>query len=424
LNSLLNKTMNVYKFGGASVQDANGVKNLVEIIKAEEVQRLVLVVSAMGKTTRALEKVVDLYMSESSEVYEQVHSIFDYHSTVCVELFENKSHPVFSEINILEEELITFIRMNKSPKRAFIYDQIIYFGEMLSSIIISSYMAHVGVANNWIDVRDVIKTDSNYRDANVNWSLTIVNAKEEIDTTKVNVTQGFIGSDENNFTTSLGLEGSDYSAAILAYCINAQSVTVWKDVDGVLNADPRYFNKTTLLNRISFREAIEMSFYGATVIHPKTIQPLQHKEIPLHVRNFTDVDKKGTVITKGAVMEPIIPCYIIKKNQIILSISALDFSFIVEENMSEVLALIAKYKMKVNLMQNSAISFTLLIEDKFNSLDKLLSSLKSKYRLKYNINVDLYTIRHYNDESIKMLEEGMTVLLKQFSRETAQYIVK
>ena len=416
--------MNVYKFGGASVKDAEGVRNLVEIIKTENIKKLVLVVSAMDKTTRALEKLVDLYMMESPDVYNQVNLIFDYHSDICSDLFENKSHEMFSIITSLKDEIITFIKLNKSPKRAFIYDQIIYFGEMLSSNIISSYMSHVGISNDWVDVRDVIKTDSNYRDAKIDWTSTLSNAKEVINKNRINITQGFIGSDDNNFTTSLGLEGSDYSAAILAYCVNAQKVTVWKDVEGVLNADPRYFEKTTLLNHISFREAIELSYFGATVIHPKTIQPLQHKEIPLYVRNFNNVNLKGTVITKGAVMEPLIPCYIIKKNQIFLSISALDFSFIVEENISEIFALVAKYKLNVNLMQNSAISFTLSIEDKFNNFDIFLDSLKSKYRLKYNTGVDLYTIRHYTDESIRSFEKGKEILLKQFSRETAQYIVK
>lgn len=416
--------MNVYKFGGASVKDAVAVRNLVEILKTEKAKELVLVVSAMDKTTRELEKLVDLYMSDSSEINNQVNFIFDYHYSICSNLFTHKTHDVFVKLSSLKEELITFIRLNKSPKRAFVYDQIIYFGEMLSSNIISSYMNYVGINNNWLDVRSVIKTNSNYRDATVDWTLTLANSKKNINTNEISVTQGFIGSDENNFTTSLGLEGSDYSAAILAYCVNAQSVTVWKDVDGILNADPRHFEETILLNHISFREAIELSYFGATVIHPKTIQPLQHKEIPLYVRNFNEVGIKGTVITKGATMEPLIPCYIIKKNQIFLSISALDFSFIVEENVSEIFALVADHRLKVSLMQNSAISFTLSIEDKFNSFDDFLSSLKSKYRLKYNSNVDLYTIRHYNDESISKFEEGKTILLKQFSRETAQFIVK
>jgi aspartate kinase len=295
---------------------------------------------------------------------------------------------------------------------------------MLSSTIVSSYLNFSGVKNSWLDIRSIIKTDSNYRDANVDWRQTLINAKEIIGKGQIYTTQGFIGSDDNNFTTSLGLEGSDYSAAILAYCVNAKSVTVWKDVDGILNADPRQFEQTTLLNHISFREAIELSYFGASVIHPKTIQPLQHKEIPLYVKSFINNHLQGTVITKGAVMEPLIPCYIVKKNQIFISISALDFSFIVEENISEIFALIAKYKLKVSLMQNSAISFTLSIEDKFGKFDNFLSELKSKYRIKYNIGVELYTIRHYTNDSLNSFESDKTILLKQFSRETAQYIVK
>lgn len=416
--------MNVYKFGGASVKDAEGVKNIVEILNNEKTKKLVLVVSAMGKTTRSLELLVDLYMNKSSEINNQLDSVFDYHVDICVGLFSNRSHHIFSTISNLKENLQNFLKTNKSPKRAFVYDQIICYGEMLSSNIISSYLDFSGIENNWIDARSVIKTNNQYRDASVDWTLTITNVKESINNNGINITQGFIASDENNFTTTLGLEGSDYSAAIFAYCINAQKVTVWKDVVGILNADPRHFSDTTLLNHISFREAIELSYFGATVIHPKTIQPLQHKEIPLYVRSFNNLDLKGTVITKGAIMEPLIPCYIIKKNQIFLSISALDFSFIVEENVSEIFALISEYRLKVNLMQNSAISFTLSIEDKFNTFDYFLSRLKSRYRLKYNIGVDLYTIRHYNNKSINDFEKGKNILLRQFSRETAQFIIK
>lgn len=416
--------MKVYKFGGASIKDAQGVKGLVEIIKKENPDKLVLVVSAMAKTTRALEKVVDLYMTNSSNTIDHVNKIFDYHTSICINLFENPNYSVFRKVFVLKNELLTFIKLNKSPKRPFIYDQIIYFGEMLSSLIVSSYMDFEGITCTLVDVRSVIKTNANYRDAKVEWNLTLENSKQIFKNNGIYITQGFIGSDENNFTTSLGLEGSDYSAAILAYGVNAKSVTVWKDVDGILNADPRQFDNTTLLNHISFREAIELSYFGATVIHPKTIQPLQHKEIPLYVKSFINYEEKGTVITKGAVMEPLIPCYIIKKDQIFLSISALDFSFIVEENISEIFMLIAQYRLKVNLMQNSAISFTLAIEDKFNSFDNFLTELKSKYRLKYNTGVDLYTIRHYTDQSIKTFESDKDILLKQFSRETAQYIIK
>ncbi|MEN8137608.1 MAG: aspartate kinase [Bacteroidota bacterium] len=414
--------MKVYKFGGASVKDSEGVINLSEIIRNEN--NLIVVVSAMGKTTKALEKVVELYISKSEDTNNHIHSIFQYHTSICHNLFDTENHPVFNTIKSLENELYTFLEHNKSPKKSFIYDQIVYLGEMLSSSIISNYLNHIGITNSWRDTRNIIKTDSSYRDAKVDWKTTLVKSKEEISSNTITITQGFIASDENNFTTTLGLEGSDYSAAILAYCMNANSVTVWKDVDGILNADPRYFESTTLLKHISFREAIELSYYGASVIHPKTIQPLQHKEIPLFVKSFFDSKSDGTIITKGAPMEPMTPCYIIKQNQILLSISALDFSFIVEENISEIFALISEYRLKINLIQNSAISFTLSVEDPFSKFDLFLSSLKSKYRLKYNTGVKLYTIRHYNDDSLLKFEEGKTILMKQFSRETAQYIIK
>jgi len=416
--------MKIYKFGGASVMDSEGVKNLVRIIESENTNSISIVVSAMGKTTKALGKVAESYLQKSIETKDAIDNIFQFHRSICFNLFENKSHKIFQKINNLERELHNFIDINKSHKKAFVYDQIVPFGEMLSSTIISEFMKTAGISNLLIDARSIIKTDSNYREAKVDWKATLINAKNIIDIDKITITQGFIGSDDNNFSTSLGLEGSDYSAAIIAYCLNAESVTVWKDVEGILNADPRYFENTTLLNQISFREAIELSYYGATVIHPKTIQPLQHKEIPLYVKNFTKSNNLGTIITKGATMEPLTPCYIIKKNQIFISISALDFSFIVEENMSEIFALISKHKLKVNLIQNSAISFTLTIEDKFNTIDQFLNSLRSKYRVKYNIGVNLYTIRHYNENSLQGFEKGKIILLKQFSRETAQYIIK
>ena len=415
--------MQVFKFGGASVKDANEIKNLVEIIKNSE-KELVVVVSAISKTTRSLEKIVDLYLTNSVETNTLIDVVFDSHKSICHNLFESVSDPVFLKIDSTKAELMMFVNHNKSPNRDFVYDQIIGFGELLSTIIISSYLNYVGVDNLFLDIRTAIKTDDNYRNANVDWRQTQAKVKELVKKNSLVITQGFIGSDDNNFTTSLGLEGSDYSAAILAYCLNAESVTVWKDVSGILNADPRFFKNTTLLNHISFKEAIELSYYGASVIHPKTIQPLQHKEIPLYVKGFKDENPVGTVINKGVAMDPLIPCFIIKNEQILLSISALDFSFIVEENISEIFGLISKFKLNVNLIQNSAISFTISLEDNYSNIDKLLNSLKSRYKLKYNTDVKLYTIRHYTDKNIIDFEQGKDVLLKQFSRGTAQFIVR
>jgi aspartate kinase len=285
-------------------------------------------------------------------------------------------------------------------------------------------MTLMGIETNWIDVRNFIKTDSNYRDANVDWDRTQKNISKKIQQKTLNITQGFLGSDENNFTTTLGREGSDYTAAIFAYCLNAESVTIWKDVPGVMNADPRYFENTTLLNQISYREAIELAFYGATVIHPKTLQPLQKKEIPLFVKSFINPNLPGTSVAKGADLSPNLPCFIVKKGQLLISLSSIDFSFIMEENISEIFAMLHQYKMKVSLIQNSAISFSVCIEDKFGNFNALKNTLSKKFKVSYNENVSLYTIRHFDEKAAKMVEKNKIVLLKQVSRETMQLVTK
>jgi aspartate kinase len=275
-----------------------------------------------------------------------------------------------------------------------------------------------------LDVRHFIKTDDNYRDATVNWDDTQKKVTEGIDKSKLNITQGFIGSDENNFTTTLGREGSDYSAAILAFCLNATEVTIWKDVPGVLNADPRYFENARLLNNISDREAIELAFYGASVIHPKTLQPLQRKEIPLHVKSFIHPKDPGTTVGKGVGIEPEVPCFIVKKNQVLMKLSSLDFSFIVEDSISELFKLLHDHRMKVDLIQNSAISFSVCLDNKFGKLQELLDLLKSRFKVVYHEDVSLYTIRHFDAESIASLQNGKEILLEQRGIETVQLVVK
>ncbi len=297
-------------------------------------------------------------------------------------------------------------------------------GEIISTTILSHYMNFRGIDTQWIDVRNYIKTNNNYRDAEVDWELTQNNISKNIKTKSLNITQGFLGSDENNFTTTLGREGSDYTAAIFAYCLNAESVTIWKDVPGVMNADPRYFENASLLNQISYREAIELAFYGATVIHPKTLQPLQKKEIPLHVKSFINPLLKGTVVSKGATLEPFMPCFIVKRDQLLISLSSIDFSFIMEENISEIFGLFHEFKIKVNLIQNSAISFSVCVEDKFGNFKDLLAILSKKFKVGYNENVTLYTIRHFNDAAAQTVSEGKTVLLKQLGTETMQIVTK
>lgn len=416
--------MKVFKFGGASVKDADGVRNLVKVLKTTGHNNVLIVVSAMGKTTNALELVLKNYFENPKELQSSIQEIQKFHNSILLELFENDRHQIFSKVRSLFEELKGFLSRNKSPDYNFVYDQVIGYGELLSTTIISAYLNEIGLKNNWLDVREFIKTDNYYRRANVNWDLTNEKIKNNVDTGILNITQGFLGSDPNNFTTSLGREGSDYTAAIFAYCLNAESVTIWKDVEGVLNADPRYFENAQLLHKISYREAIELAFYGASVIHPKTLQPLQGKEIPLYVRSFLSPEGAGTRVGKGIALEPSIPCFIVKKNQVLISLSSLDFSYIVEENISEIFSLLHLYKTKVDVIQNSAISFSVCIDDNYKNLEKLVQHLRAKFKVDYIENVSLYTIRHFNDAAIKQLEKDKTVLLKQLTKETVQVVTE
>jgi aspartate kinase len=416
--------MRVYKFGGASVKDAEGVKNLATVLKTTGYDNTLVVVSAMGKTTNAIELVIKNYFEKNAELQSSIHDVIKYHNEILLNLFENERHDVFNAVKALFDELSIFFKSNKSPDYNYVYDQTIGFGELISTTIISYYLNTIGIKNNWIDVREFIKTDNYYRRSNVNWEQTQERIASNFNTSILNVTQGFLGSDANNFTTTLGREGSDYTAAIFAYCLNADSVTIWKDVPGVLNADPRYFENSQLLNQISYTEAIELAFYGASVIHPKTLQPLQRKEIPLYVKSFLNPKADGTCVSKGNTLEPQIPCFIVKKNQILISLSSLDFSYIVEENISEIFSLLHLYKMKVDVIQNSAISFSVCIDNLYNNLDKLLQHLKAKFKVTCHDNVCLYTIRHYNDTAINELEKDKTVLLKQLTQGTVQIVTK
>ena len=416
--------MRVYKFGGASVKDAEGVKNLASVLKTTGYDKTLVVVSAMGKTTNRMELVIKNYFENKAELQSSIYEVIKCHNDILIDLFENKRHQVFTDVKLLFDELNLFFKSNKSPDYNFVYDQTIGFGELISTTIISHYLNEIGLKNNWIDVRDYIKTDAYYRRANVNWEVTQDRISSNLDVSILNITQGFLSSDANNFTTTLGREGSDYTAAIFAYCLNANSVTIWKDVPGVLNADPRYFENTQLLNQISYREAIELAFYGASVIHPKTLQPLQQKEIPLYVKSFLNPIENGTCVSKGKALDPEIPCFIVKKNQILISLSSLDFSYIMEENISEIFSLLHLYKMKVDVIQNSAISFSVCIDNLYDNLEKLLQHLRAKFKVTCNDNVSLYTIRHYNDVAIKELEKDKTVLLKQLTQGTVQLVTK
>ncbi|MDP5092526.1 MAG: aspartate kinase [Polaribacter sp.] len=415
--------MKIFKFGGASVKDAEGVKNVAKIIQSEGNSDTLVVISAMGKITNAFEEVVDAYYQKSDELPIKLNFIEEYHKNIMNALFD-KGDAVYQEIDILFGELGWFLARNTSQRYNYVYDQIICFGELLSTKIVSAYIAKLGIKNTWFDVRNFIKTDSNYRDAKVDWKLTEDIITKKVDTSQLNITQGFLAGNDTENTTTLGREGSDYTAGIFAYCLNAESVTIWKDVEGVLNADPRVFEETTLLSQISYEEAIEMAFYGASVIHPKTLQPLQKKEIPLLVRSFINPKEPGTRVSKGALLEPYIPCFIVKKNQILVSISALDFSFMVENNISFIFQKLHEYQLKVNLIQNSAISFSVCVDNKFNKFDDFFQDLKNEFKMEVQKEVDLFTVRHFDDKAIKTIEEKGASLLTQVNKETLQMVVK
>ena len=414
--------MKIFKFGGASVKDSESIKNVTLILQSEGTENTLVVISAMGKMTNAFEEVIDAYYANKEDLSQQLSLIEHFHKTIINDLFD-KGDSIYEEIDILLGELSWFLARNTSRRYNYVYDQIICFGELLSTKIVSAYLLKIGILNTWFDVRNFIKTDSNYRDAKVDWELTKEIISNKLDASKLNITQGFIAANDTENTTTLGREGSDYTAGIFAYCLDADSVTIWKDVPGVLNADPRVFLETTLLAQISYEEAIEMAFYGASVIHPKTLQPLERKEIPLLVRSFINLEETGTRVTKGARLVPYTPCFIVKKNQILVSISALDFSFMVENNISYIFQKLHEYQLKVNLIQNSAISFSVCIDNKFNMFDAFYDELKSQFKIDVQKGVDLYTIRHFDEKAILDIEAKGKSLLTQVNKETSQIVV-
>ena len=410
--------MKVFKFGGASVKDANAVKNVAQIVKKETDNNLIVVVSAMGKITNLLETLIDAYWKGTSTdaIFNEFKS---FHTSILNDLFKTRALSSFDNINTLFYNLEQKLQTRKSDNFHFEYDQIICFGELLSTSIISEYID----SSQWLDARNIIKTSHKWREAKVDWEKTSSEFKNKVDftTKKVLITQGFIGGTDEGLTTSLGREGSDFSAAIFAYAGNAESVTIWKDVPGMLNADPRIFNGTVLLKQISFKEAIELAYYGASVIHPKTIQPLKNKEIPLYIRSFINPEQPGTTIQSSMAYDSNVPSYIFKKDQILLSLLPKDFSFIIEDNLKEIFSTLSDLNIRVNLMQNSAVSFSFLM-DNTHHLDELLSKFNSEYMVKYNKGVELLTIRHYNEGTIERLVGEKTIILEQKTRQTARLV--
>ena len=401
------------------MKDADSVKNVLRVLSIQGFERCLIVVSAMGKTTNALERVVEFYFNKS-DYQQEIAKIKEEHIQISNGLFY-ENHHVFSEIKLFFDDIESFLRRNKSPNYNFVYDQVVTCGEMISSKILSVYLSDNEMGNQWLDARDFIKTDTNYREGVVNWEDTEKNISQ-LDKAKTYVTQGFIGSDENNFTVSLGREGSDYSAAIFAYCLDAKDMTIWKDVPGVMTGDPRKFENVELLSNISYEEAIEMAYYGASVIHPKTLQPLKQKSIPFFVKSFINPEKAGTKIgisTENQLLES----YILKENQVLMRIATRDFSFIAEDHISFIFRELAKKNIKVSLMQNSAISLALCLEDKFNNIDELETELEQDFNTEIVKNVSLFTIRNARLENLDKLYEGKNVLLEQITKTTVQMII-
>lgn len=421
--------MKVFKFGGASVKNAGAVKNVVEILKRYPDQQIMVVVSAMGKTTNALEELTRLYHERNKGWKEVLENIRRFHFEIVAGLFQDTSL-VNQELGAWFDALEKLLEKRPSKNYDYEYGRIVPFGELFSTCIVNCYLNENQIPSRWFDARNVIRTNASYRDGKVDWKLTESMIKEEVlphfqDTAneKIGLTQGFISSTTKNRTTTLGREGSDYTAALFAYFLNAEEVIIWKDVPGLLNADPKYFPEARKLDSISYRDAIELAYYGASIIHPKTIKPLQNKEIPLRIKSFIAPGDEGSVICGNIQSDTRIPCYLFKTNQLLISISPKDFSFIAEENLYAIFGIFARYHVKINLMQNSAISFSVCTDNDPKNVQAVIKSLQRKFNVRYNQNLELITIRNYNQETIAKVVRGRKIILEQKSRLTAQIIV-
>lgn len=417
--------MRVFKFGGASVNSTAAVRNMAAIVKDYGQRPLVVVVSAMGKTTNRLEQLVP-GVRPQSEHPALLEQLYNYHIQIIRELFPNPQDAVYGDFERLFAQLRTQTAQQPTDYN-FDYDQTVCFGELISTTIISRYLESMGLKNKWVDVRKVVRTDSHYREGIVDFDQTQALAQQWFvpqDDNEMFVTQGFIAGTSDGHTTTLGREGSDYSAAILSYCLDAESMTIWKDVPGFLNADPKYFHDTVKVEQIPYNEAIELAYYGASVIHPKTVKPIQNKNIELHIKSFLSPQDEGSVIGPYDTIKPLTPLYIFKNNQILLSVLPKDFSFIAEDNLQTIFAALAALNIRVNLMQNSALSFSICIDDNEILLEKLQQCLSSQFRLRYNRGLQLVTIRYYTQQIIDRIVAGRPILLQQRSRSTTQLVVK
>ena len=418
--------MKVFKFGGASVKDASGVRNLGSIVQQYS-DDLVIVVSAMGKTTNALEVITRNYFNGNKDQFSlNIQALKQYHLGIIKNLFGALSQDLEKWVQNDFEQLELRMEHLPSLDYDFEYDQIVSLGEILSTKIISAYLNHIGIENRWKDIRNGLRTDPTWREGNIDWELSsgLILSKFDFSETRIFVTQGFIGATVTDQTTTLGREGSDYTAAVLANILNAQSVTIWKDVPGIMNADPHKFEVTQKLAMLSYREAVEMTYYGAKVIHPKTMKPLVEKDIPLYVRSFIDPLEEGSVICRIDHVMTYVPVFISKENLILITISPLDFSFIAEESISKIYKLFAQYRIKVDLVQQSAMNFSVAIDQPERGFERLIADLKRKFVVHYNEGLELLTIRYYNEEVIHQMTGKRTVFVAQRTRTTARFLMK
>ncbi|MFY8137632.1 MAG: aspartate kinase [Flavobacteriales bacterium] len=418
--------MKVFKFGGASVKDAAAVKNVASIIQKFPNDKLVIVISAMGKVTNALE---DLHRERfhNGNTIEVIERIKAYHQSIGEELFGNKYDEAMAPVIALFEKMQLQCNVPVSANEDLEYDQIVCFGELFSTTMVQAFLQANQFSSTLIDARDIIKTDSRHRDARVNWDQSATEAQAihtAMSQYQIVITQGFIGSDIHGHSTTLGREGSDFTAAILAYLLDATDVTIWKDVPGMLNADPKWFGDTVKLDKISFREAIELAYYGASVIHPKTVKPLQNKNIPLYIKSFIDPDAPGSAIQESTEADHLVPSFICKANQVLISITPKDFSFVVEDNLKEIFDLLSQIGIRIHLMENSALNFSICIDKDEYKQEKLFDVLKNKYTIRYNENLVLLTARHYTEENIRMLTKEKEILLEQRNRQTIRFVAR
>ncbi|HLP21800.1 MAG TPA: aspartate kinase [Chitinophagales bacterium] len=420
--------MQVYKFGGASVKDAAAVKNVTSILKENNFNEKVVVISAMGKSTNELENVINLYYAGKQEWETALKGLFDKHVAIINELYgDSDKTKAIEDVKQLIDASAKFLKENTSRNYNYIYDQIVSLGEYISTTIVSDYANSIGLKNTLLDVKQVLFTDNAYTEGKVDFKKTeeaISKKVTELVKTGFVITQGFVGSTPEGFATTLGREGSDYTASIFAYSLNAERMTVWKDVEGIMNADPKEFPEAQFISELTFHEAIEMTYYGASVIHPKTIKPIQNKNIPLEVRSFVNSGKRGSVISANANTNFLPPILIWKRQQVLLSFSAKDFSFIAEDHLSKVFSTFAENRLRINLMQNAAISFSIAVDFKKEKIENVIEALQNDFSITRNDGLSLLTIRHYNPGIIEKLTKDKDILIRQISRATLQVLMR